>query len=190
MFSMNFFNEALDNVFDAFNGKTKERKTMDNTVPVYINGELLKNNILPKNTKNVIETESQNTNVNTNVTNPGDLSKLNADSMVLTKRVATTLNHVPNRVGKENGNVTATKKKEKKPFVSKAILIAPASKEILLPNNELKIGMIVYAKIKGKFIQHKISTIDPKRGIEISKKGHSNGWVKRVYTKVDYTTKI
>jgi hypothetical protein len=113
--------------------------------------------------------------------------------MVLTKRVSTTLNHIPNRVGK-NGNaagaLTKKKDKEKKPFVSKAVLIAPPTKEILLPNNELRIGMIVYAKIKGKFIQHKISTIDPKRGIEISKKGLSNGWVKRVYTKVDYTTKI
>jgi hypothetical protein len=74
---------------------------------------------------------------------------------------------------------------KKKSFVSKATLIAPTTKDILLPTEFPRIGMIVYAKIKGKYIQHKINTIDPKKGIEIFKKGHSNGWVKRVYTKIN-----
>ncbi len=82
------------------------------------------------------------------------------------------------------------KKKIKKPFISKAKLLEPTSNFILIPSKkeDIKIGSLVFAKYKGKYIQHKVSELDPKKGFKVTRKGHVNGWVKNVCTKVATTT--
>jgi hypothetical protein len=79
--------------------------------------------------------------------------------------------------------------KPKKPFVSQAIRMEPTISHILVPSKkeDIKIGSVVYAKYKGRYIQHKVSAIDAKKGYQISRKGHSNGWTKNLCTKVANT---
>ena len=50
---------------------------------------------------------------------------------------------------------------------------------------EVKVGDIVYCKVKGNFYTHLVKAIDPKKGCQIgNNKGRINGWTKQVYGKV------
>ena len=59
-----------------------------------------------------------------------------------------------------------------------ADLPVPSKKE------EIRVGSLIYAKYKGKYIQHKVAAVDPKKGYKVTRKGHVNGWVKNVCSKI------
>jgi hypothetical protein len=66
-------------------------------------------------------------------------------------------------------------------------LIKSGQKHKLAPTKweEVDIGDIVYAKVKGKFYTHLVTAKNDKRGCQISNnKGFVNGWTKQVYGKV------
>ena len=50
---------------------------------------------------------------------------------------------------------------------------------------DIKVGDIVFCKVKGRYFNHLVTAIDPKRGAEISNNhGHVNGWTKQIYGKI------
>ena len=58
--------------------------------------------------------------------------------------------------------------------------------EILLPTRyvpeDCKIGDVVFCKVRGSCVTHKVYAIDLKKGCLIgNNKGHMNGWTKNVY---------
>ena len=77
-------------------------------------------------------------------------------------------------------------KKIKKEFVSKAKLLEPTIPQILVPmkKEDVRVGILVFAKYKGKYIQHKVADLDPKKGYKLTRKGHVNGWTKNVCNKL------
>ena len=77
-------------------------------------------------------------------------------------------------------------KKIKKEFVSKAKLLEPTIPQILVPmkKEDVRVGILVFAKYKGKYIQHKVAALDPKKGYKLTRKGHVNGWTKNVCNKL------
>jgi hypothetical protein len=51
--------------------------------------------------------------------------------------------------------------------------------------DEVKIGDIVYCKVRGRFYTHLVKAIDETKGLQIgNNRGHINGWTKQVYGKV------
>ena len=51
--------------------------------------------------------------------------------------------------------------------------------------DKVKVGDIVYCKVKGNFYTHLVKAIDLQKGCLIgNNKGHINGWTKQVYGKV------
>lgn len=50
---------------------------------------------------------------------------------------------------------------------------------------DVKVGDIVYCKVRGNFYTHLVKAIDPKKGCQIgNNKGRINGWTKQVYGRV------
>ena len=50
---------------------------------------------------------------------------------------------------------------------------------------DVKVGDVVFCKVKGNYMNHLVTAIDPKRGLQISNNhGHVNGWTKQVYGRV------
>lgn len=77
-------------------------------------------------------------------------------------------------ISKEPGNSMLPLIKSKQP-----VKIEPATWE------EIKVGDIVYCKIRGSFLTHLCSAVDEKKGCQISNNsGYINGWTKSVYGKV------
>jgi len=47
---------------------------------------------------------------------------------------------------------------------------------------DVKVGDIVYSKVKGNFYTHLVKAIDPKKGCLIgNNRGNINGWTRQVY---------
>ncbi len=66
-------------------------------------------------------------------------------------------------------------------------LIKSGQEHLLTPITleAVKVGDIVYCKVKGNFYTHLVKAIDPKKGCQIgNNKGNINGWTKQVYGKV------
>jgi hypothetical protein len=66
-------------------------------------------------------------------------------------------------------------------------LIASNQEHVLAPCSwsETKIDDIVYCKVRGRFITHKVIAKDDNRGCLIANnKGHVNGWTKQIYGRV------
>ena len=66
-------------------------------------------------------------------------------------------------------------------------LIYSGQKHILEPTtvDKVKIGDIVYCKVKGHFYTHLVKAKDKNKGVLIgNNKGKINGWTKQVYGKV------
>lgn len=99
-----------------------------------------------------------------------------------------------NTTNVHHGVNTVVKKKIKKEkiFVSKVPLLESTQQHILIPSkkDDIKIGSLVWVKTKGKFVQHKIAATDFKKGYKITRKGHSNGWTKHVFSKVENTKTV
>jgi hypothetical protein len=50
---------------------------------------------------------------------------------------------------------------------------------------KVKVGDIVYCKVRGTLYTHLVKSTDPTRGVLIgNNRGHLNGWTKQVYGKV------
>ena len=48
--------------------------------------------------------------------------------------------------------------------------------------NKCKVGDVVFCKVRGSCITHKVYAIDSKKGCQIGNNfGHMNGWTKNVY---------
>lgn len=77
-------------------------------------------------------------------------------------------------ISKEPGNSMLPIIKSKQP-----VRIEPATWE------DVKVGDIVYCKVRGNVYTHLVSAKNDKRGCQISNNhGHVNGWTKNVYGKV------
>jgi hypothetical protein len=77
-------------------------------------------------------------------------------------------------ISKEPGNSMLPKIKSMQP-----VKLAPCTWK------EVKIGDIVYCKVRGKLYTHIVGAICPKRGCRIeNNRGRVNGWTKKVYGKV------
>lgn len=66
-------------------------------------------------------------------------------------------------------------------------LIKSGQKHILEPITleDVKVGDIVYCKVRGKLYTHLVKAIDKVRGLLIANNhGHENGWTKQVFGKV------
>lgn len=51
--------------------------------------------------------------------------------------------------------------------------------------DKVKVGDIVYCKVKGHYYTHLVKSVDEKRGCQIGNNhGHINGWTKNIYGKV------
>ncbi len=50
---------------------------------------------------------------------------------------------------------------------------------------DIKVGDIVFCKLRGKFFNHLVTALDKEKGAQISNNhGHVNGWTKIVYGKI------
>jgi len=77
-------------------------------------------------------------------------------------------------VSKEPGNSMLPILKSRQP-----VRIAPATWE------SVKVGDIVYCKVRGNVYTHLVAAKDDKRGCQIANnRGRTNGWTKNVYGKV------
>jgi len=77
-------------------------------------------------------------------------------------------------VSKEPGSSMMPILKSRQP-----VRIAPATWE------DVKVGDIVYCKVRGSVYTHLVSAKNEKRGCQIANNcGHVNGWTKNVYGKV------
>lgn len=66
-------------------------------------------------------------------------------------------------------------------------LIKSGQKHILAPIelSEVKVGDIVFCKVRGSYMTHLVSAINDIKGAQISNNhGHINGWSKQIYGKV------
>jgi hypothetical protein len=64
-------------------------------------------------------------------------------------------------------------------YSGQKVVLAPAKLE------DIKIGDIVYCKIRKQYYMHLVTAIDLVKGLQISNNhGHVNGWTKKVYGKV------
>lgn len=74
-------------------------------------------------------------------------------------------------ISKEGGNSMVPIIKSKQPFRLKPITW-----------EKVKVGDIVYCKVKGKLFTHLVKAIDKKKGCLIgNNKGGTNGWTRSVY---------
>lgn len=83
----------------------------------------------------------------------------------------------------ENGETFTTKEKGN----SMTPLIYSGQEHVLAPITleQVKVGDIVYCKVKGKFYTHLVTAKNEDKGLQISNNhGHVNGWTKTVYGKV------
>lgn len=77
-------------------------------------------------------------------------------------------------ISKEPGNSMTPILKSRQP-----VRIAPCQLK------ELRIGDVVYCKVRGNYYTHKVYALNDKRGVQIGNNhGHINGWTKNVYGKV------
>ena len=50
---------------------------------------------------------------------------------------------------------------------------------------EIKVGDIVFAKVKGNYYNHLVTALDKEKGAQISNNhGHINGWTKQIFGKI------
>jgi hypothetical protein len=66
-------------------------------------------------------------------------------------------------------------------------LLYSGEKHILTPISieEVKVGDIVFCKVKGSYMTHLVTAKNDKKGLQISNNhGHINGWTKAVWGKV------
>lgn len=48
---------------------------------------------------------------------------------------------------------------------------------------DCKVGDVVFCKVRGSCVTHKVYAVDSEKGCLIGNKGHMNGWTKNVYGK-------
>lgn len=66
-------------------------------------------------------------------------------------------------------------------------LIKSGQSHVLAPIKleDVKVGDIVYCKVRGNYYTHLVTAVDQHRGVQISNNhGRINGWTKAVYGKV------
>lgn len=83
----------------------------------------------------------------------------------------------------QNGETIVTSEKGN----SMLPLIKSGQKHKLAPTTweECNINDIVFCKVRGRYITHKVYAIDDKKGLKIgNNRGYINGWTKSVYGKV------
>lgn len=60
-----------------------------------------------------------------------------------------------------------------------AVKLAPVKLE------DIKVGDIVYCRVRGKNVTHLVTALDPRKGCQISNnQGFVNGWTKQIHGKV------
>lgn len=121
----------------------------------------------------------------------------NVSAQARTQHVATTHVKGPVIPHTQHNNASCVntelgKVKKKKEFVSKAPLLESTLTHVLVPSKkeDVRVGSLVFVKVKGKFIQHKVAETDFKKGFKVTRKGHSNGWTKHVFKKVENTKTV